>query len=131
MRYLQHDHGPPGWPELMMLNLMYPLGPSGSHRLVDRYFWLVIFDLVSVKTTELELLHIADKMTVTIKNDPNDKSLFSNEGVVELIPPPSFDYRAYKLEVDEVEDLIQRVTEHLVHLKASDPRFTYTRKPQV
>lgn len=70
-------------------------------------------------------------MTVTIKNDPNDKSLFSNEGVVELIPPPTFDYRTYELKPDEVEDVINRVTDHMVHLKASDPRFTYTREPHV
>lgn len=65
-------------------------------------------------------------MTVTLKNDPNDKSLFSNEGVKELIPPPAFDYRTYELDLGEVEDVIERVTHHLVHLKASDPRFTYT-----
>lgn len=66
-------------------------------------------------------------MPVAVKNDPNDKSLFSNEGVKELIPPPNFDYRTHELDLAEVEGVIARVTNHLVHLKASDPRFTYTR----
>ena len=67
-------------------------------------------------------------MTQSIKNDPNDKGLFSNEGVKELIPPFNFDYRTHEIGTEEVEDVIARVTDHLVHLKASDPRFLYTRK---
>ena len=67
-------------------------------------------------------------MTQSIKNDPNDKGLFSNEGVNELIPPFNFDYTTHVIEVDEVEDVIARVTEYMVHLKASDPRFLYTRE---
>jgi hypothetical protein len=67
-------------------------------------------------------------MTRTIKSDPNDQSLFSNKGVKELIPPFNFDYRAHEIKVEEVEDVIQRVTECMVNLSASDPRFLYTRK---
>jgi hypothetical protein len=65
-------------------------------------------------------------MTQDIKNDPNDKGLFSNEGVKELIPPFNFNYRTHEIELDEVEDVIARVTDHMVHLEASDSRFLYT-----
>ena len=67
-------------------------------------------------------------MTQSIKSDPNDQSLFSNKGVKELIPPFNFDYRTHEIEVQEVEDVIQRVTDCMVNLSASDPRFLYTRK---
>ena len=66
-------------------------------------------------------------MTQTIKSDPNDQSLFSNKGVKELIPPFNFDYTTHEIEVEEVEDVIQRVTDCMVNLSASDPRFLYTR----
>jgi hypothetical protein len=67
-------------------------------------------------------------MTQTIKSDPNDQSLFSNKGVKELIPPFNFDYKTHEIQIEEVEDVIQRVTECMVNLSASDPRFLYTRK---
>jgi hypothetical protein len=74
------------------------------------------------------LLPTHNNMTQTIKSDPNDQSLFSNKGVKELIPPFNFDHRTHKIEVEEVEDVIQRVTDCMVNLSASDPRFLYTRK---
>ena len=67
-------------------------------------------------------------MTQTLKSDPNDQSLFSNKGVKELIPPFNFDYRTHDIGLEEVEDVIQRVTDCMVKLSASDPRFLYTRK---
>jgi hypothetical protein len=60
-------------------------------------------------------------------SDNAPKAMFSNKGVTELCPPPSFDYSTYDLKYDEVDRLVGQVTDALVDIKDETGRFRYQR----
>jgi hypothetical protein len=55
------------------------------------------------------------------------EGMFSSKGVIELAPPPKFDYKTYELEEGEVHRLMRRVTDGLIAIEDKTGRFRYSR----
>lgn len=67
----------------------------------------------------------ADPATQAYRNTM--EGMFSNKGVDELAPRPRFDYETYELKWDEVDSLVERITDALVKIEDKTGRFRYQR----
>ena len=52
--------------------------------------------------------------------------MFGNKNVVELAPPPRFDYKTYQLEYEQVDALVMQITEALIGLEDKTGRYRYS-----
>ena len=54
-------------------------------------------------------------------------TLFTAEGCEELIPPPAFDYRSYRLDVEEAIDKLTLLIDGMTKVEDKTGRWVYQR----